>query len=167
MKNTCLLLVSLLLASCASVPTTINHDVPNLRLVSPGIYRGGQPITADGWAYLKGIGVTNVVKLNRYSEGSDVDAITLGMTVGSFPIDITHQVLVKPDSQTVSNAVAAIAPGTYIHCEHGQDRTGLIVGCYRVWRQGWPKDKARKEMLDDGFHTALHGLNDYWEDNVK
>jgi len=162
------MLVSLLLlASCATVPTTVTNDIPNFRQVSPGVYRGGQPSSTNGWAYLKSLGVTNVVKLNLYREGDDTDASMARITVNNFPIDLEHQTLVKPSSLLVSNAVAAIQPGTYVHCQHGQDRTGLVIGCYRVWRQGWTKDAARKEMLADGFHKTLHGLNDYWEDNVK
>jgi protein tyrosine/serine phosphatase len=35
----------------------------------------------------------------------------------------------------------------FIHCEHGKDRTGLIVALYRVFYQGWPKAKAHNEMI--------------------
>ena len=88
------------------------------------------------------------------------------MTVNHFPIDKSHQWLLRPNRQTVSNAVAAIRPGTYIHCEHGQDRTGLIVGCRRVWLDGWTKTNAWNEMIAAGFHPALHGLASFWKNDV-
>lgn len=50
-----------------------------------------------------------------------------------------------------------------IHCEHGQDRTGLVVACYRVQHMGWTHEAAEKDMLAHGFHKALHGLWEYWE----
>lgn len=30
----------------------------------------------------------------------------------------------------------------YLHCHHGEDRTGLIFGLYRVRLQGWTPEKA-------------------------
>ena|SRR6266576_2442637 len=157
-----------LVAGCSTVPTFVSHDIPNFSPVpgDPGVYRGGQPKSPVGWAYLQSIGVSNVVKLNLESEASDSDARALGMTVSHFPINTLHQMVLKPDRQTVSNAVAAIRPGTYVHCEHGQDRTGLIVGCKRVWQDGWAKTNAWNEMIADGFHPALHGLTEFWKDDV-
>jgi protein tyrosine/serine phosphatase len=49
-----------------------------------------------------------------------------------------------------------------VHCTHGQDRTGLIIGLYRL-NEGWTKDAAYKEMLVHHFHSSLHGLHEYWE----
>ena len=45
----------ILLSACS--PTVTSHGVPNLVQVEPGIWRSGQP-TADGWVYLKSLGVT-------------------------------------------------------------------------------------------------------------
>ena len=52
----------------------------------------------------------------------------------------------------------------YIHCKHGQDRTGLVVALYRIFNEGWTPVEARKEMLQLGFHTMLLGLNHYFEE---
>ena len=60
-------------------------------------------------------------------------------------------------------AVDAIKPGTFIHCTHGHDRTGLVVGCYRVLKQGWTKNDAYAEMLQHGFHPELLGLYLFWD----
>jgi tyrosine-protein phosphatase SIW14 len=168
MKQFYALLLGLGLVGCSTVPTFVSHDIPNFRPVpgNPSVYRGGQPKSQVGWAYLQSIGVSNVVKLNLESEASDSDARALGMTVHYFPINTLHQVLLKPDRSAVSNAVAAIKPGTYVHCKHGQDRTGLIVGCKRVWQDGWAKTNAWNEMIADGFHPALHGLSDFWKEDV-
>ena len=112
------------LLGCAT-PAAVN-DIENLKPVSGhiAVYRGGQP-DEKGWALLQACGVSNVVKLNLEAE-SDAGARALGMTVNYFPIDIEHQALLKPKLATITNAVNAIKPGTYIHCEHGQDRTGPI-----------------------------------------
>jgi hypothetical protein len=166
-KTFAILGIAALLVSCASVP--IGSDVPNFKAIdaAQAEYRGGQPTTLAQWQHIRSLGVTNVTKLNPKSEGSDDLALQVGMTVHYFPIDLIHQTLVKPSRLLMSNIVASITPGTYVHCEHGQDRTGLAVGCKRVWVDGWSKAASWNEMQTNGFHRALHALDDFWEDNVK
>jgi protein tyrosine/serine phosphatase len=137
--------------------------VPNFREVEYGLYRGGQP-DDQGWNGLKALAVKRVVKLNTEQEGSDVAATALGMEVCYWPIQLMEQLVYLPDKYAVYQAVNAIViPGTFVHCEHGQDRTGLIVGCYRVWSEGWAKDSAFNEMLECGFHKGLLGLDLFWD----
>ncbi len=169
MKQFYALLLGLALVGCSTVPTFVSHDIPNFRPVpgNPSVYRGGQPKSREGWAYLQSLGVSNVVKLNLESDASDKDARALGMTVHYFPINTLHQILLKPDRVGLSNAVAAIKPGTYVHCKRGQDRTGLIVGCKRVWQDGWTKTNAWNEMIANGFHPSLCSLTDFWKDEVR
>lgn len=149
MKQLSAILLGLALVGCSTVPTFVSHDIPSFRPVPdhPGVYRGGQPKSPAGWAYLQSLGVSNIVKLNVESEASDGDARALGMTVNYFPIPTLHQLLLKPDRQAVSTAVTAITPGTYVHCKQGQDRTGLIVGCKRVWQDGWAKTNAVRDVV--------------------
>lgn len=140
------------------------HGIPNFAQVEPGIWRGGQP-TPEGWKYLKSIGVKRDLKLNTERESSDAAAKINGIEVICFPIPLSEQTIHKPKSETLSNAVNAIKPdGTYIHCEHGQDRTGLVVGIYRVKVQHWTKAAAYAEMKAHGFHPVLRGLQACWLD---
>lgn len=49
----------------------------------------------------------------------------------------------------------------YVHCEKGADRTGLIIGLYRI-KKGWSKADAENEMNDPRFgHSKLQILLDY------
>lgn len=161
-KSFCLIVMVLAVgASCST--TQPQHGIPNLVQVGPRLYRGGQP-SSLGWAWLRSIGVTNVVKLNPESESSDADAITMGMVVQRFPISTAQQNLGgHPPRALLEAAVAAIGPDTYVHCEHGQDRTGLVVALWRM-RQGWSKDQAQREMEICGFHPLLLGLSAAWEE---
>lgn len=149
--------------------------IPNLRTVSDGIYRGGQP-DVEGFQYLKELGITQIVKLNTDKEGSDDRALELGIEVFKCPITVEDQ-LFWPDEVVVRDAVAFIKPNTFIHCgsdartqskldqkyniQGGQDRTGLVCAIYRL-TQGWTKDAAEKEMLALGFHVLLLGLWEFW-----
>jgi hypothetical protein len=114
------------LDGCATGGQVLTNDVPGFDQVEQGIYRGGQPASAKGWAWLQSAGVSNVVKLNLLEEGTDAPAAALGMRVQYFPIDTMQQLVTGPDAAGVSNAVAAIGPGTFVHCLHGEDRTGLV-----------------------------------------
>ncbi|TSA40196.1 hypothetical protein D4Q85_00225 [bacterium] len=154
--------MALILGGCASRPPLLNLAVVDSR---QNILRGGQP-TVPGWATLAQRGITNVVKLNPAEEGSDQAAMDLGMIVRRFPISTFQQFgLEKIPTLDLRDAVAAIRAGTYIHCTHGQDRTGVIVALWRVRCCGWTKANAEAEMMAHGFHKELRGLWEVWEDS--
>jgi protein tyrosine/serine phosphatase len=56
--------------------------------------------------------------------------------------------------------------GIYVHCKHGQDRTGLVMGLERVIDVGWQPKDAHDEMVRIGFHTAFLGLQEYFENKT-
>jgi protein tyrosine/serine phosphatase len=151
-----------------ALPQPAGNGIPNFRVVDAEVYRGGQP-TAEGWAYLKSRGVKTVVKLDLISEGSDEAAANLGMTVvdASGPPSSYLDVYGAPKPERIRLAVSTLQDENlrpvFVHCLHGQDRTGLIVGLFRVLTDHYPKPMAYKEMRENGFHPALHGLHEIWE----
>ena len=161
------LLFALTAASRAAAPAPTG--VPHFHEVRPGVYRGGQPTDA-GWAYLKSLGIKTVVKLDLPAEGSDAQAERLGMTVidASGPPSDLGDVLGSPKPERLRLAVGALDDArrrpVFVHCLHGQDRTGLVVGLFRVLHDGYSKDAAYKEMKKNGFHRSLHGLREVWEE---
>ena len=54
----------------------------------------------------------------------------------------------------------------YVHCKHGQDRTGLVIGLDRVINEGWQAQLAHDEMVKIGFHTSFLGLQEYFENKA-
>jgi protein tyrosine/serine phosphatase len=162
----------LLLAGCTKTATS--SGIPNLAEVEPGLWRSGQPTTQAEWQWLKDRGVRHVVKLNFDGEGTDDGARALGLDVHELSIqpegdldwfdDLTHT-FVKPDPQRLNDALVVITAGggVLVHCTHGQDRTGLVVGLHRVLHEHWTKARAYQEMLARGFHPELHGLHEFWE----
>ena len=171
----------LCLQACS--PMAYTHGVPNLAQVDPSIYRSGEP-TADGWDYIATLAAgrkIHVIKLNFIAEGNDAVALERGYDVLYVPIqpegdqnvfDDVASVFKGPDEANVGRAVETLAtclhhPDTdfcLVHCTHGQDRTGYVVGKHRVLNDGWPKSRAWHEMLDHHFHWELVGLVDAWED---
>jgi protein tyrosine/serine phosphatase len=145
----------------------MQHGVPNFAQVTEYVYRGGQP-DAAGWDALKAMGIKTVIKLN---EGSDPGATARGMNVVYLPISAIEQTFGKPDAATVNHAVSVICGSVqrkekvYVHCTHGHDRTGLVVGAFEV-SQGMPKQAAYAEMKRMEFHPQLRGLYWFWEENI-
>lgn len=179
-------LLCALLSGCASQHPT-RYTIPNFDTVNEGrkIYRGGEP-GEEGWRHLKSLGVTTVVKLNTEDESCDDGATRNGMKIIRQPITTGQQIFGSPDSKTIRSAVKAMRRGSvFVHCgsesrskphsfwalfdiQGGQDRTGLVVGCYRVWVEHQKKAKARAEMKSFHFHALLlPGLRNFWRDKVN
>ena len=163
--------------------------IPNFGTVSSShkIYRGGEPLTADGWAFLQSLGVRTVVKLNTEKESHDDGATALHMNVIRLPSTDLEQLFGSPDlRKRIVCAVGVMRRGAvFVHCgsdgrskpnsfgaltdtQGGQDRTGLVVGCYRVWVEHRTKTYARREMKSFHFHALLlPGLAGFWRDQVR
>ena len=153
----------------------MTHNIPNLRQVRPGLWRSGQPKNVFDWEYLRGIGITRAIKLNFETEYSDSSARIAGVISYVMSVqpegdkDLLNNItntFVRPNPQVIEAAEELIDPsvGTLVHCTHGQDRTGYLIGRYRVNSEGWSKDEAYLEMLKFGFHPELHGLHEAWEE---
>lgn len=157
---------SALVFLCGSVSKAAPEAIPNFSQVKIGVWRGGQP-TAEGWKQLKSLGVKWVVKHNTERESSDNLAKSNGMQVIHLPITLKQQTIGKPKSKTLNAAVSALGrEGTFVHCLHGEDRTGLVVGAYRVKVEQWTKIDAYEEMKLHGFHPMLRGLYWSWQEDV-
>ncbi|MGN6641726.1 MAG: phosphatase domain-containing protein [Verrucomicrobiota bacterium] len=151
-------------AGCATRPAALPvHLLP----VAESVYRGGQPRTDEQWDALAALGVRTVVKLNFETEGSDAGALARGMEVVRFeapPSSVINWTGAMSMDQ-LRQAVEAMRRGhCYVHCTHGQDRTGLVVAAYRVWVDGWSKSDAMAEAKRLGYHPIFIGLDRLWEE---
>lgn len=147
-----------------------------IRRVSGSVFRCAQPKDLGDWEFIRdSLGVDTVVKLNSEEEGSDRGARALGLTVHDLPIqpiagnllqDVVG-IFEKPDPGKLEEGMEIMAAGSCIvHCQHGQDRTGLLCGLYRVRYDGWTKHLAWDEMILLGYHEEFVGLDRaWWEEN--
>lgn len=155
--------------------------IPNLRVVSEHVVRGGQP-EPEGLKCLHDAGVrviinlcgsSSLVSFFRNSSSAPTCAETpevaeeramakeLGMEFISIPLDVFRQ----PKAENLQDFVNAISKANhdapvFLHCLHGRDRTGLMTALYRVSCHGWDADKAYAEMLECGFDGNLTNLSD-------
>jgi hypothetical protein len=156
------------------------HGIPNFVRVDESVYRSGQITTQEGWDYVHTIAAgrhVHVIKLNFDTEGSDELAAKMGFDVHVLAIeprgdqdwwDDLKSVFRQPDETIVEEAerlLSLVAPTDFyiVHCTHGQDRTGYVIGRHRVEHDGWTKDAAYQEMVAHHFHSELHGVHEAWE----
>jgi protein tyrosine/serine phosphatase len=137
--------------------------VANLHQVEPDLYRGAQP-DARGMKSLSEMGVHTV--LNLRSLHSDRDEI------GELPLRYEHLPTVAwhtSDDDVIRFLRIATDPERrplFVHCQHGADRTGMMMAIYRIVVQGWSKDDAIQEMTEGGFgyHSLWHNLVSHVQD---
>jgi tyrosine-protein phosphatase SIW14 len=147
---------------------------PNFHAVSTGVYRGGAP-GDGGIAYLQSLQIKSDLDLEgtRFwailPEKQDADAV--GIQYYSYPLLSLPGILgdVQPDlNDTEMNTILALiaspaAQPIYVHCEKGDDRTGLVIGLHRVVNEQWTPADAWAEMLEYGYHPHFVALTRYFE----
>ena len=137
-------------------------------VVQDEIYRGAQPTDA-GISQLKKAGFKTVLNLRNDSVQSIAESKAvknLGLTYQHVPMSSFFA-----PSDADMNSIQVMLNRTdlqplFVHCKHGEDRTGLVVGLYRVFSQGYSPEAAYSEMLNLGFHSFLFGLKEYFEEKT-
>lgn len=140
-------------------------DLPNRAIVTENILRGGRP-SDEGLKQLKSLNVRTLMNLEN-----DMNAVQHEMSVtkelGLVEISSPMYSLYAPTDAQVDAVLAVLQDSRnfpiYLHCKHGQDRTGMIVGLYRVFVQGWTPQDAYREMRSLGFHPILWNLDRYFK----
>ena len=160
MRPTRIFSLLFVLALCG-LPAVAAPDLPNFHAVAPGIWRGAAPSEA-GLERLKAMGVKTVIDLRispKLVRREGAEARALGFHWINLPMGAD-----PPTPKQVSTFLSALdqAPGepVFVHCQHGADRTGCMVGIYRVARQGWTFPRAYAEMRQDGFDPRWSRLRE-------
>lgn len=131
-----------------------NAHVRNVWKVNAGLWRGGQP-DEEGLLELKRLGIKTVLCLRFRTSIIDWERSAcekVGLQFISMPLNYTTLPR-APHIERFFNLVddASNQP-VYVHCYHGSDRTGLMLGIFRIARDGWTVQQAYSEMKACGFH---------------
>jgi len=132
----------------------------NLYRVTPTLYRAAQFHPGD-IAELEKLGIRTSINLRKFHsdtgklKGTSIQQIHLGTDTWDI------------GDKTVIAALAAIRRAessgpVVVHCEHGADRTGLVVAMYRIAYQGWTKDAAVDELVHGGY-----GYHPVWKNITR
>jgi protein tyrosine/serine phosphatase len=135
--------------------------------VDQRLYRGAQP-DRKGFEFLHGMGVRTVINLRQKADAVKLDEQRivegLGMRYVNIPVEdgnfFTRGRTIPDDAireffQTLDTAGPG---GVFVHCHRGADRTGAIVGFYRIARQGWDGARAYAEAKEIGMRSWYRGL---------
>ena len=128
-------------------------ELPNFHQVNSQLYRGAQP-RAGGLQKLKGIGIKTIVNLrgkDEHTGAESQEARLLGLRY--YNISLPEFSSPKDaDVQRVLDIINATRnQPVFIHCRHGEDRTGTIIACYRISHDGWTAAAAKKEAEQRGM----------------
>jgi len=130
--------------------------IPRFQGVTESLFRGGQPTDA-GFRFLKQKGIRTVVKLREENHEKAL-VEELGMKYIHLPtqardpipeatIQAFFQVISDPSNHPV-----------FVHCERGTDRTGAMVGLFRIAFQGWDGTRAYQEARSMGMRWWYRDL---------
>lgn len=140
----------------------IMQGVPNLNQVTPILFRSAQPDAAGFANMAKTLKVKTVIDLRE----SQTDAAYLGTSkIKAYyvPMNALH---ITTDEIVAALKLIKAHEGEgpiLVHCQHGADRTGVVMAMYRIIYQGWSKAQAIDEMKNGGynFHAIFFNIPDY------
>jgi len=137
-------------------------DLPNFHQVHPYLYRGGEP-TSQGLKQLQEKGIKTIIDLRAQTPMSlqeKAEAKSLGMEYINLPMSdkAPTDKQVQTFLETTKAAKDNNAP-VFVHCAHGSDRTGCLVGIWRVTEDNYSYDQAYKEMRKYWFGPKFVNLS--------
>jgi protein tyrosine/serine phosphatase len=154
------LILSVVLGAAPCFALTSDTDkaveIPNFQIVSKELWRGSAPSESDLTELAKR-GVKTVVNLRKPGAGTSKEetyARKLGLKYVHIPMGFG-----SPSPKSINQFLAIVTnpeyQPVYVHCLQGADRTGSVVGVYRMLVQGWTFDKAYSEMRSHHFKPWL------------
>jgi protein tyrosine/serine phosphatase len=163
-----LLLAAANLAGAGQRGLPPSEGIANFGKVNDKLYRGAQP-DAAGITNLARLGVKTILNLRMTKDVWKAEAAAAaanGITCTNVPM----KGLGRPTDAQVTNLLALIetlpAP-VFIHCEHGCDRTGTIIACYRIRHDQWSSESALQEAAKYGLSKLERGMKKYILDYGK
>jgi protein tyrosine/serine phosphatase len=136
-------------------PLLQRGDLPNFHEVYPYLYRGGEP-TEAGMSQLKTKGIGTIIDLRAKTEQEIAEAkiaqqlgfkyINLPMTSEAPTPTQINKILSTIDDAKKNYMKGDTKSAVFVHCAHGSDRTGCMIGIWRVCRDGWDYPTAYTEM---------------------
>src|SRR6476660_1262411 len=145
-----------------------SEGIVNFGKVSEVLYRGAQPDDA-GLESLKRLGVKTIINLRMENDCWKVESAK-ALSHGILYTNVPLRGLGRPTDDQVKTVLGLIdsLPGpVFIHCQHGCDRTGTLVACYRMKHDLWTVEKAVVEANHYGLSIFERGMKRFIQDFGK
>ena len=137
----------------------ISNDIGNFQFVSKELWRGAQP-SHRAIAKLANNGVKTIVDLRLAGSGSEDEAVVAkqyGINYVNIPLGFDN-----PSLGDIAKFLAIVAKPSnqpvFVHCRQGADRTGTLVGVFRILHDHWSFTAAYNEMRSHHFKPFLLNL---------
>jgi protein tyrosine phosphatase (PTP) superfamily phosphohydrolase (DUF442 family) len=140
----------------------VQEGILNFGKVDEHVYRGAQP-DADGIRNLKRLGVKLIVNLRLPEDcwkEEPAEALANGIQYTNIPMSGVG----RPSDQDVRRVISLLATASapvFVHCQHGCDRTGTVIACYRIQHDGWPSELALREAERYGISGWEYSMKRY------
>jgi len=151
---------------------TQKPDLPNFHEVHPYLYRSGEP-TEAAVKELEKHNIKTLIDLrapNKKAIAEKEWAAAHGLNYINLPMNSEPPTTKQVETflQEVAKAKSDPKNGAVlVHCAHGSDRTGCMVGIWRVTQDGYNYDKAYKEMRHYWFTPKFTKLSGTVEQYAK
>jgi protein tyrosine/serine phosphatase len=159
------MLISLLLTLWGFTPSHADlYEIPQFREVETGFHRGGRPTEKD-FDELSRLGIRTVISLEAHADVLAKEskwAAARGMKLINHPMPWEAAIVDAEIDSILKDLGDSDLRPVFLHCKHGEDRTGLLVGLYRVEHDKWSAQDAYDEMLKTDFHPEYKYLDDYF-----
>lgn len=137
------------------------QDLPNFHKVTDYLYRGGEP-TAAGMHQLQKMGIKTLIDLRAKTEAAhDEEALAKKLGMKYINMTMTSEAPTKKQVETLLATIDSAKEKNepvLVHCAHGSDRTGCMIGIWRVSRDNWSYDDTYKEMRKYWFGAKYEKL---------
>lgn len=132
--------------------------IPNFYIVDQKLFRGGQP-SKKGVQELINKGVGTIINLRYrsvFTRKAFKNAPFEFKELPFFPYGPSESIVIE-----FIKIIKSTSKPVFVHCFHGEDRTGFICAIYRIFIQGWEKERAICEMKQKGLHWWHKNLSDF------
>ena len=159
-----LLALVLISQSCLAGPRgqPEQQGIGNFGRINDNLYRGAQP-DAAGIQSLRRLGVKLILNLRMPKDvwpGEEAAARANGIAYTNLPMSG----LGRPADDAIKNILSIIESSggpVFVHCEHGCDRTGTVIACYRIEHDKWSGGRALQEAALYGMSKLERGMKQY------
>jgi uncharacterized protein (TIGR01244 family) len=164
-----LVLSAFLLVAVPASAQQQDRGLPNFARVNEKLYRGGQP-RKNSFRMLAELGVTTIINLRDDDENARAEAKAV-KAAGLNYFNIPLKRFGRPNDSQIERVLSLIDAeenGTVlVHCQKGEDRTGMIIALYRISREGWTDDDAIQEAKRFGMGFWQLQMKDYISDYFR
>lgn len=137
----------------------LKRTTVNFHEVIRGVYRSGL-IPEEAAPLLKELGIKTVLSFDNNRKRAEREKERLER-LGINVILIPWSGWDEPEDEAIAHILRLMESHELrpilVHCKQGQERTGVVVACWRMAQEKWSADEAYREMKTYGFRSFRYG----------